>query len=55
MFQAPTSPCSAVRFPQAECELVELDDEQLGVVCGGRIPVGGWGAPEPVAIPVGGW
>jgi hypothetical protein len=35
--------------------VVELDDEQLAVVCGGVLPVGGWRAAELTAIPVGGW
>ena len=40
---------------QNEVEFVELSSDELGSVCGGVIPVGGWGTTEISAIPVGGW
>lgn len=55
MFQVQSSLKAAVPSSQAEAPVVELDDEQLGVVCGGFAPVGGWGAAEVSASPVGGW
>ena len=45
----------AVAPSQVEALLVELDDEQLGTVTGGAIPVGGWASANVSAIPVGGW
>ncbi len=55
MFQVQSSLQPAVPSSQVEA-LVELDDEQLGVVCGGAfIPVGGWGSAEVSCSPVGGW
>ena len=35
--------------------LVELDDDQLDTVVGGRGPTGGWGAADKAPGPVGGW
>ena len=55
MHQVQSSLQAAVSPFQAEASVVELDDEQLAVVCGGIIPVGGWGPVEVSAIPVGGW
>jgi len=56
MHQVQSSLQAAVPSFQVEASVVELDDEQLGVVCGGLLPVGGWGGPVEVsAIPVGGW
>lgn len=54
MFQV-QSPAQPTATPsQVDTLIVELDDEQLAIVSGGMIPVGGWGA-ESTAIPVGGW
>ena len=55
MHQVQSSLQAAVPSFQVEASVVELDDEQLGLVCGGVIPVGGWGPVEVPAIPVGGW
>ena len=55
MFQVQSSLQAAVPSSQVQAPVIELDDEQLGVVCGGFIPVGGWGSAEVAAIPVGGW
>ncbi len=55
MFQV-QSPAQPVATPsQAEALIVELDDEQLSIVSGGLIPVGGWRSADVTAIPVGGW
>jgi hypothetical protein len=54
MFQV-QSPAQPTATPsQVESLLVELDDEQLAVVSGAMIPVGGWGS-NSASIPVGGW
>jgi hypothetical protein len=55
MHQVQSSLQAAVPSSHVEASVVELDDEQLGVVCGGVIPVGGWGPIEVSTIPVGGW
>ena len=54
MFQVQSPAQSTATPSQVESLLVELDDEQLAIVSGGIIPVGGWGS-ESTAIPVGGW
>jgi hypothetical protein len=40
---------------QHDLSLIELDDEQLDMVVGGRGPVAGWGCTEIADGPVGGW
>lgn len=54
MFQIQSPVQGAVTPSQVEA-LVELDDEQLGTVTGGALPVGGWGSANASALPVGGW
>lgn len=49
------SPAAATVPPSQSPALIELDDEQLRLVSGARIPVGGWGAGDMASIPVGGW
>lgn len=54
MFQV-QSPVTAASPPTGEAVVIELDDEQLSLVGGARIPVGGWGSAQMASIPVGGW
>ncbi len=55
MFQVQSPVKASVAPYQAETLFVELDEEQLKIVSGGLIPVGGWSPAEVSAIPVGGW
>ncbi len=55
MFQVHTPPRAAATPSQTEILFFELDDEQLGMVSGGLLPVGGWRSSDVSAIPVGGW
>lgn len=55
MFQDSFAQREAFPAPQSELELVELSSEELASVCGGVIPVGGWGVSQLSIIPVGGW
>lgn len=56
MFQV-QCPAQPVATPsRGEALIVELDDEQLGLVAGGLLlPVAGWRSADVPAIPVGGW
>ena len=55
MFQFQSSSQGGATPSPVEVQLVELDDEQLVIVTGGIIPVGGWASANMLAIPVGGW
>jgi hypothetical protein len=55
MFQVQPPAQAEVTPSQVETLVVELDDEQLCIVSGGSIPVGGWAFAHASTIPVGGW